>query len=185
VEFSGNDHARRRAANARALAAFGVSTRPESLRRYRQVRAGNACAIFTIGYERRDADDLISRLWDARVEVLVDVRDNPVSRKPDFRQEALRARCTDAGIQYQSCPELGSTRPQREALKETGDVRAFRKRFRAHVKRYRMDALHRLEQTARTSTIALLCYERVHEDCHRAVVADLLADRLNATVYAL
>jgi uncharacterized protein (DUF488 family) len=149
------------------------------------VRSGNACTIFTIGYERRDPDEMISLLWDAGVQLLVDIRERPVSRKPDFREDALRARCEDAGIEYELWQELGSTADQREALKETGDTEGFRRRFRAYARRYKAHVVDRLARRAKSKTIALMCYERVHEDCHRAVVADLLADRFDATILAI
>jgi uncharacterized protein (DUF488 family) len=43
----------------------------------------------------------------------------------------------------------------------------------------------RLAESSRRIATALLCYERLHEDCHRSVIADLIAEQLNATVIAI
>lgn len=181
-----SDVARRNSENAAALAAFGViHTDQVTNVAYRDIRRGNGPTVFTIGYERRDSDDLLARLLDAGVEILVDIRERPFSRKPDFRAGPLRAACESAGIHYESWPRLGSTEHQRTRLKATGDIGEFRKRFRDFAKRGRSSELADLAQLAENKTVALICYERVHEECHRSVVADLLACINDATITAI
>lgn len=178
--------AERRKRNADAIAAFGVNaTSSSDFARYRTIRQGDHATIFTIGYERRDADELLSDLTDAGVNVLVDVRERPVSRKPDFRAGYLASFFESSGIDYQSWPELGSTEYQREQLKTTGNLSEFRSRFRSLLKRSRNDALERLASLAANKTVALMCYERAHEECHRAVVADMVGKKLSATIVAI
>lgn len=186
MEAFGQRLTKRRARNARGLAAFGVPALPtEDLVGFRCVRDGEGSPLFTIGYERRSGEELVSVLRRARVACLVDVRDKPVSRKADFRAEALRASCEAARIRYDTWPELGSTPAQRDHLRETGDIDGFRRRFRRYVRTHRAEALQRLGNLAKKTTVALLCYERVHEECHRSVLADLIADQTQATVVAL
>ena len=43
--------------------------------------------IFTIGYEKSTIDDFVSRLADADIDVLVDVRELPLSRKRGFSKK--------------------------------------------------------------------------------------------------
>lgn len=186
MSFYGEKTRLRRVANARSLAAFGISN-PESEPQERiiRVRQGNGTKVYTIGYEGRDGVELLEALSTVGIEVLVDIRERPMSRKADFRRSALETRCMAAGVAYESWPELGSTEPQRAELKESGDFDAFRRRFGAFVRRYRNEHLIRLAELAKKSTVALLCYERDHAECHRAIVADWLGDELNATVYAI
>lgn len=180
------ENSSRRAANAKALAAFGVAELSDNGRgRYRVVREGGAVTVFTIGYERRDGEELIALLLDAGVDHLADVRDKPRSRKPDFRAGALKARCEDAGIEYGAWVALGSTEAQRQRLHESGDLARFHRTFRAYAKRSLDEPLCQLAKVAKKKSIALLCYERSHEECHRSVVADLLADRLSASITAI
>lgn len=176
----------RREGNAKALAAFGLSTSNGNGNGvYRVVREGETVTIFTVGYERRNGEDLMAVLRDCGVDHLADVRDNPMSRKPDFRREALRSICEQAGIEYGSWTDLGSTESQRDRLRETGDLKQFHKNFRAYARRSLSEPIDRLAKVAKKKTVALLCYERAHEECHRSTVADLLADRLDAGITAI
>ena len=152
---------------------------------YRTIRSGRGATLYTVGYERRDGEELISALRDAGVTVLADVRQRAMSRKPDFRGAALRARCEAAGIEYRSISDLGSTDNQRDQLRETGDMRAFSNRFRAYARRHKQDAIDTLTEGAKADSVALLCYERSHEYCHRSVLAELVADAIDATVVAI
>jgi uncharacterized protein (DUF488 family) len=121
----------------------------------------------------------------AGVEVLVDIREKPISRVADFRANSLSRICDDAKIDYEGWPELGSTEAQRDRLKETGDFGRFENDFRRHVRKCCEGVLDRLATKAKSKPVALLCYERSHEECHRSVVAELLADRIDATIVAL
>jgi uncharacterized protein (DUF488 family) len=98
---------------------------------------------------------------------------------------ALRRFCESAGIQYQPWPTLGSTAAQRARLKQTGDFPSFAKQFRAHAAKTMKSDLDRLAKSSQRIPTALLCYERLHEDCHRSVIAELIAERLDATVVAI
>jgi uncharacterized protein (DUF488 family) len=136
-------------------------------------------------YERRDVDDLMSALRDQSVRAIADIRERPVSRKPGFGSTALRALCDDCGIEYQAWPMLGSTVEQRDELHASGNFQNFAQQFRRHVlQKMSADVASLAESSCRIAT-ALLCYERLHEDCHRSVIADLIAEQLNATIIAI
>lgn len=175
----------RRAANARSLALFGVEPSAAASELYRVIRKGSGPTVFTVGYERRSGEDLMAALRDAGIDYLADIRDKPVSRKPDFRAAALRGFCAEAGIEYGGWSTLGSTEAQRDQLHESGDLAKFHKTFRAYACRHLREPLDQLASIVQDKSVALLCYERVHEECHRSVVADLVADRLNAGITAI
>ncbi len=182
----GQRMAARRARNARSLGAFGVAEQRGALDpRSKLVRNGNGVTIFSIGYEGRTGEELLAQLVAANVNVLVDVRERPTSRKADFRRSMLDQTCRLAGVRYEAWADLGSTGHQREQLRRSRDMGEFRRRFRDLARRRRSQVLDSLARLARRETVALLCYERVHEECHRSVVADLVADRIGATVVAL
>lgn len=176
---------RRRQKNARALAAFGVAVSAHGNGLHKSMREGGSISLFTVGYERRSGEELIAILLDAGIEYLADVRDNPISRKPDFRAGALKALCEEAGIEYGAWSDLGSTEHQRAKLRDSGDLDSFHRQFRAYAKRNLMHTIGRLARIAREKRVALMCYERAHEECHRSTVSDLLADRLNASITAI
>jgi len=173
----------KRAANARGLAAFGL--KKPAIDGVRVIREGSGPAVYTIGYERRDGDELTSVLRGHGITALADVRERPTSRKADFRAAALQAFCANAGIEYQPWPSLGSTVEQREELQASGNFGNFRRRFREHADRVMRAHLDKLAESAKLKTTALLCYERLHEDCHRSVLAELVAERIDATILAI
>ena len=64
--------------------------------------------IFTFGYEGLSLKAFIARLKSARVETVIDVRANPLSRKPGFSKRAPSPRlCESAGIDYDHRPAVG------------------------------------------------------------------------------
>jgi uncharacterized protein (DUF488 family) len=176
---------KRRAANAKKLAGFGVSSTPTNSGSVKVVREGASVTIFTVGYERRNGEGLMSVLRDQGIKVLADIRERPVSRRPDFRAAALRELCEAASIEYQLWSALGSTVEQRDELQVSGDFRGFANRFREHAIKTMKPDLARLMQSVKQTATALLCYERLHEDCHRSVIAELVAEELNATIIAI
>ena len=176
---------KRRAANAKKLAGFGVSAAATIGGVVKVVREGASVTIFTVGYERRDGEGLMSVLRDQGIKAIADIRERPTSRRPDFRAAALHVLCEAAGIEYQLWTALGSTVEQRDELQVSGDFRSFANRFREHALRTMQPDLARLAESVKLTSTALLCYERLHEDCHRSVIAELLAETLNATVIAI
>ncbi|MEO0964770.1 MAG: DUF488 domain-containing protein [Planctomycetota bacterium] len=181
-----DQHAARRKRSAQGLAAFGVdSDQPTQLDWLRIIREGDGPTVFTVGYERRSGEELIERLLDAGVETLVDVRQRAMSRKPDFRSKALAARCEAASINYVPMSELGSTDDLRDELHASGDLDTFHLDFRAYAKDELAEGLERLRALSETTTTCLICYERRHEECHRATVADLVAEMNDAIVVAI
>lgn len=179
-------HASRKMTNSRALRAFGLSPTDDPSDSCRMIRTGsNGCTLFTVGYERRSAEQVMDILKAAAVDLLVDVREKPISRKPGFSKRSLERHCEQAGIDYESWSELGSTKRQRDTLRDTGDLKEFHRRFRAHARHRRAGAIERLAKIAAAKAVALLCYERSHQECHRSTLADLVADQLDANVVAL
>ena len=163
--------------------AFGATS--QGVASGRVVREGTTVTIYTVGYEKRDGRELMALLGEQGIKALADVRERPMSRKPDFRARALRTFCETHCIEYQSWPVLGSTLEQRQQLQTSGDFEAFAREFRAYAKRNMQAHLGRLGQVVRQKPTALLCYERSHEECHRSVLADLVADMIDATVIAI
>jgi uncharacterized protein (DUF488 family) len=172
----------RRVAIAKKFAGLGVATAGAGVR---VVREGSRVTVYTVGYEKRDGKGLINALRDQGVKALADVRERPMSRKPDFRAAALRTFCERVGIEYQPWPMLGSTVEQRDELQASGDFQQFERQFRSHAAKSMKADLAKLAETVTRVPTALMCYERLHEECHRSVIADLVAESINATVAAI
>ena len=126
--------------------------------------------IISIGYERRDLSELIGLLKTNGVVTLVDVRLNPISRKKGFSKKALAAALGDAGIEYRHERELGNPKENRDPFRR--GLESARQKYRRHLQNGACSAYERVVDLASTSRIALLCYERDHDQCHRSCILE-------------
>jgi uncharacterized protein (DUF488 family) len=142
----------------------------------------NCTTIHTVGYEKTDIDQYVARLLSAKVEMLIDVRERPISRKKGFSKNVLASAVEAAGIQYMHVQELGDPKPGRDAAR-AGQHELFVKIFSTHMKTAgARGALHALARSVEGKNVCLTCFERDHESCHRQIVADQLADLTGGTV---
>lgn len=132
--------------------------------------------IYSVGYEGMTLDALVARLSGARVAVLVDVRLNPVSRKPEFSKRRLTQALKDVGIEYVHEKELGNPQDNRDSFR-SGDGEAGRSRMRSMLNNGAGEALTRLVDLASSQHVAVLCVERDHSRCHRDVITDMAVER--------
>jgi uncharacterized protein (DUF488 family) len=129
--------------------------------------------VVSVGYEGLSQTDLVARLVDAGVSILVDVRQTPISRKRGLSKTALGEALAAEGIHYLHLRELGNPRENREAYRQ-GDAQS-RRRFRAILKTPpAQNALHRMSELVCEGTLGVLCFEHDHETCHRHQVIEEL-----------
>ena len=129
--------------------------------------------ITGVGYEGITIDALVADLADRRIELMVDVRLNAISRKRGFSRRALSAALDAAGIGYRHEPTLGNPRDNREGFR-AGDAAAVEV-MRARLVTVGAEAMVRLASDARDQRVAVLCFERDGEQCHRRVILAMLA----------
>lgn len=136
--------------------------------------------LFTIGYEGLTLEQYINQLIKNDVKLLCDVRINPLSRKFGFSKSTLSHVLPQIGICYMHVPELGIESEKRAHLEEKQDYTRLFKAYRLTLpqKTTGIDKVrHLLEQHQR---IALTCFEKEHDDCHRHCVSDHLMQTDNA-----
>ncbi len=144
-----------------------------------------ATTLFTIGYEGADLADFIATLQAAGVPRVVDVRALAISRRRGFAKRALSSALTEAGIEYVHLRGLGNPKPGREAA-WAGDNTRFRSIFISHMTTDVAQAdLVLAASMAADGNSCLLCFERDHAVCHRAIVADALSGMVSVTVQHL
>jgi uncharacterized protein (DUF488 family) len=139
--------------------------------------------IYSVGYEGLTVDGLVDRLAGSKVTTVVDVRLNPISRRPGFSRRQLEAALSGAGIEYIHEKELGNPLDNRHSF-QNGDATDGRKRMRAILLNGASQALQRLVDLASKERTAVLCLERDHDRCHRAVIIEMVVER-NATIDVL
>lgn len=129
--------------------------------------------LVSIGYEGRDVDQLIQTLRNQDVQVLVDVRLTPISRKKGLSKTALKSALEYAGIRYVHLRELGNPKDNRDEFRRGSQ--ASRDRFRRILSEPSASAaVHHVTELLDGEVVALLCYERDHAQCHRDLVAEAI-----------
>ncbi|WP_262106046.1 DUF488 family protein [Arthrobacter sp. Marseille-P9274] len=149
----------------------------------------SAKRIFTLGHGTSSTDELAGVLTDAGVEVLVDVRRFPGSRKhPEMARDALGEWLPRAGIGYRWEEDLGGRR-RIPAGEPEPDIWWKVEAFRAYAAYTRTPAfaagLGRLLDLAAGEAAAIMCSETVWWRCHRRLISDVLVLRHGVEVVHL
>lgn len=130
--------------------------------------------LCTAGYEGRTADDLVHLLAAHDIQLVVDVRERPLSRKRGLSKVSLAQRLADVGVEYLHVRELGNPRDYREALKQGWAFGEFAIEFKARLESLAAE-LEELSDVAVGKKTCLLCFEADPARCHRSLVAEALA----------
>lgn len=124
----------------------------------------------TIGYEQNGPGAFLKLLKANQVEVIVDVRQMPLSRKKGFSKNQLRELLAVEGIDYRHVQTLGAPKTIRDRLRENGSWWEYAKGYEK-VLASRHEDIRELIDFAEDRRICLLCFERKPEECHRSLVA--------------
>lgn len=124
--------------------------------------------LFTIGYQGAKLEQVVASLAAARVSVLVDTRETPMSRRVEFRQGALAAAVEEAGIRYVSVRALGAPKPLRALAAD--DWAGFAAGYRERLALVR-EEIERLVPLVASQRVCLLCFEADPGACHRSLLA--------------
>lgn len=132
--------------------------------------------IWTVGHSTRSGEEFVQILKAHEVQVLVDVRTYPGSRRyPQFNREALSESLAKAGIEYRHEPRLGGRRAARKDSHNTAwrnaQFRGYADHMETEVFRKGVEDLLELGGNAR---VAVMCAEAVWWRCHRGLLADYL-----------
>ena len=136
-------------------------------------------SIWTVGHSTLTIEQFLGVLSSFQIELLVDVRSFPGSRRyPHFNKEELRRSSTAAGIGYAHMPELGGRRKTRP---DSQNVAWRNESFRGYADYMETNAFNegidRLLEFARERRTAVMCAEAVWWRCHRRIVTDHLIAR--------
>ena len=142
--------------------------------------------LCTIGYEKRSLDEYIDLLLANGVEVVFDVRETAWSHKPGFSKTAFSAGLRAAGIGYVHLRAAGNPKRLREAASSHSECLEL---YREHVEHH-PEVMAALSETLREQgvtrrRIALTCFERHPEDCHRGILAEEWCARSGSEVVHL
>ena len=138
--------------------------------------------VATVGYQGATVHSFLLALREADIELLVDVRAVASSRRPGFAKSPLTANLHGVGIDYLHLRDLGTPAAGRAAAR-AGRHAEMRRIFRDHLKtKAAQSALDALREIVRSRRACLLCFEADPTHCHRSLVADALAARLDLRI---
>jgi uncharacterized protein (DUF488 family) len=128
----------------------------------------------TIGHSTHSLERFAALLCDAGVDVLVDVRTVPHSRRmPWFSGQSLAASLPDFGIAYAHEKPLGGFRTPRPDSVNTGwEADGFRGYADHMATPAFAAAVERVEALAREGRVVLMCAEADQRSCHRQLTSD-------------
>ena len=129
--------------------------------------------FFTAGYQGHNIETFLDLLMSHGVELLLDVRQLPFSRKPDFSKKRLTAHLAGVGIAYTHLAALGTPKPLRDELRREHDLPAFFAAMQAIIDA-QPEALEQALELAQARPSVLLCFEANHAECHRLAVAQAI-----------
>jgi len=135
--------------------------------------------VWTVGHSTLSLPEFLAELRPAQIEVLVDVRSFPGSRRyPHFNRDHLRAALEAAALTYLHMPELGG---RRRARADSLNLAWRNESFRGYADYMETPEFHsgidELLQVAAQRRTAIMCAEAVWWRCHRSLIADFLKAR--------
>lgn len=143
--------------------------------------------IYTIGHSTRDLDDILFLLIKNKIEILVDVRSYPGSRRyPQFNKENLEISIPAVGIEYVHFKDLGGRRKISKDSKNTSWYNASFRGYADYMETAEFKkAAAELIKIAQTKKTCIMCSEAVWWRCHRSMIADYLKSKNWTVIHIL
>jgi uncharacterized protein (DUF488 family) len=143
--------------------------------------------VWTVGHSTRSGEEFAQILLAHGIQVLVDVRSFPGSRRyPQFNKLALAESLASIGINYRHEPRLGGRRTPRADSHNTAwrnaSFRAYADHMESEEFRSGVEALLELARDARG---AVMCAEALWWRCHRSLIADYLKAAGHSVVHII
>lgn len=136
--------------------------------------------LFTVGYEKQEIEAFCKKLKKQKINLLIDVRKNPVSRKRGFSKKKLAENLKNDGIQYLHLPGVGVPTYWRKMAKIKMISRE--KMFRDYDLRILpkcTDEIKIIREFIKNKRVVLMCYEKDSGDCHRSFLAKKITKKSN------
>ncbi len=123
-------------------------------------------SVVSVGYERRSVHELVEILESYEVGKLLDIRQTPISRRKGFSKIALASSLEDAGILYLHLRAAGNP-----YYKEKESIELCLRHY-AYYLTNNPEIVETFAMELSRKTVAVLCYERQHDCCHRSILLD-------------
>jgi uncharacterized protein (DUF488 family) len=129
--------------------------------------------IYTIGYEGKTTNEFLKILHEANISLVIDVRENPNSRKKGFSKKALSEILKNDGILYKHIVELGTPKEIRNEYQVNGNIECLLNQYRTYLIE-NPEHIETLLNTIADNSACLMCFEKLPIQCHRFVIAEYI-----------
>ncbi len=152
----------------------------KKLEPYRPLK--NHSALYTIGYEGKKFEHYLNELIQEDIKVLVDVRKNAHSMKYGFSKKTLQNAVENLGMEYIHIPNLGIESENRQSLNTKADYEALFAQYAKTFKDKAKDIQQLYSLIENKRRIAITCFEKDVNYCHRGVIAKKMKSNFKVEV---
>lgn len=140
----------------------------------------DSAILATVGYEGISFESYLNKLIKNDIKLLIDVRKNPISRKYGFSKKTLSAALNNLNIEYVHMPALGIESSERKYLRSVNDYKNLFHRYKNKQLTKNNSEVDKVYDLLKSyKRIALTCFEKTSELCHRGTLANYISDRYN------
>jgi len=126
--------------------------------------------LYTIGYKGKTVEQVEKMLLEKGIEYLIDVRYFPFSRwQPEFSEKNLKKYFENSKIKYVSMPGFGIDPKKKYTMDRKELLEDYKKTMKRELKK------HYLIFNYALGGACLMCLEKKPSECHRSVLAELMA----------
>ncbi|RUW57005.1 DUF488 domain-containing protein [Mesorhizobium sp. M8A.F.Ca.ET.021.01.1.1] len=137
--------------------------------------------IYTFGYEGLSIERFIERLQSARINLVVDVRATPLSRKRGFSKVAFGEALSAVGIAYVHAKAMGCPKAVRDRYKRDGSWSIYTASFLQYLGGQE-PAVAEVAEITQSKNTCLVCFEADYRFCHRTYVARAAARKTGSSI---
>jgi len=144
---------------------------PDPLVRPRKARP----AVNTVGYEGESVDCFFNRLLKRGIQLIIDVRANPVSRRYGFSKKRFSEIASKLGLGYSHMPELGIPAEYRAELTDYDSYQDLLDMYERERLPRCNNEIDEVADLMRRTPAVLVCLEKDFRCCHRGRLAEAVS----------
>jgi uncharacterized protein (DUF488 family) len=137
-------------------------------------------AVYSLGYEGLSIDTFLSVILMKDLKRVIDVRNNPFSRKYGFSSSQLKEKCQEIGVEYYHFPDLGISSSIRKDRKDSKALWAF---YEDVILPAASESFDTVKTLCGERDSVLLCFEQDINTCHRRILAQHISAKTSLPVY--
>jgi uncharacterized protein (DUF488 family) len=132
-------------------------------------------SINTVGYEGKSVEAVFNDLQRNGIELVIDVRANPISRRYGFSKRQFSEIGEKLGIDYFHVPSLGIPSAMRADLKDFNSYQVLLHKYENDLLPDRKDEIMEVAELMIHTSSALICFEKDIRCCHRTRLASAIS----------